>query len=458
MLLSFRAANHRSLKEEQQLLLVPAQDAPEGPDPVEPESLRVAGIFGSNASGKSNVLNALGFMQHMVRTSMADHEPDAGIERDPFTLDSRSLAEPSSYVVDLWTNGLRYTYGFAIDDVRVVEEWLYCYPLDGKQVVFERDADGYRFGPDLPDSVTQVEEITDDNTLFLTVAARSKQHVVRPVYDWFAQRLRFRSTDPGLWHGAQLLLRRLRSTDERWLPKLEELLRAADTGIERLELKRHRPTESEIAEVEERYADAPEVLRRHRIRTLDRVDLLFHHRSADSSVRPLGIRQQSQGTIALLNLGYQVISALRTGSLMVVDVLDANLHPLLSTKIIELFKDPETNPRRAQLLFSSHDAALLGWIRGRDVLGREEIWFTEKDQHGATQLFSLAEYEEEEGSDENPMLWYLTGRYGAVPEVVDSQFDAAVRDGGEDDNRARKHGSRETTFDRRRGSAHRDAS
>ena len=249
MLLSFRAANHRSLKEEQQLLLVPVQDEPEAPDPVEPESLRVAGVFGSNASGKSNVLNALGFMQHMVRSSMMSHEPDAGIERDPFALDSRSLVEPSSYVVDLWTNDLRYTYGFAINDVRVVEEWLYCYPLDGKQVIFERDADGYRFGPDLPESVTQVKEITDDNTLFLTVAARSKQHVVRPVYDWFAQRLRFRSTDLEPWQEAHLLLRRLRSTDERWLPQLEELLRAADTGIERLELKRHRPTESEIAEV-----------------------------------------------------------------------------------------------------------------------------------------------------------------------------------------------------------------
>lgn len=433
MLLSFRAANHRSLKEEQQLLLVPAQDGSEAPDPVEPESLRVAGIFGSNASGKSNVLNALGFMQHIVRTSMMNHEPDAGIERDPFALDSRSLVEPSSYVVDLWTNGLRYTYGFAINDVRVVEEWLYCYPPDGKQVIFERDVDGYSFGQDLPESVTQVKEITDDNTLFLTVAARSKQHVVRPVYDWFAQRLRFRSTDLEPWQEAHLLLRRLRSTDERWLPQLEELLRAADTGIERLELKRHRPTESEIAEVEERYADASESLRRHRIRALDRVELLFHHRSADGTTPPLGIRQQSQGTVALLNLGYQVIFALRTGSLMVVDELDANLHPLLSAKIIELFKDPETNPRHAQLLFSSHDVALLGWIRGRDVLRREEIWFTEKDKNGATQLFSLVEYEEEEGSDENPMLWYLTGRYGAVPEVDDSEFDAAVRGDGEGD-------------------------
>ena len=118
---------------------------------------------------------------------------------------------------------------------------------------------------------------------------------------------------------------------------------------------------------------------------------------------------------------------------MVVDELDANLHPLLSAKIIELFKAPETTPRHAQLLFSSHDAALLGWIRGRDVLRREEIWFTEKDKNGATQLFSLVEYEEEEGSDENPMLWYLTGRYGAVPEVDDSEFDAAVRGDGEGD-------------------------
>ncbi|KUP98245.1 AAA family ATPase [Thermobifida cellulosilytica] len=433
MLLSFRAANHRSLKEEQQLLLVPVQDASEAPSLAEPESLRVAGIFGANASGKSNVLNALGFMQRMVRASMANHEPEAGIDRDPFALDSQSLVEPSSYVVDLWTNDLHYTYGFAIDDVRVVEEWLYCYPFNEKQVIFERDEEGYHFGPDLPESVTQVKEITEDNILFLTVAARSKQRIVRPVYDWFAQHLSFWSAAlrsvPEPWFSRPL---HRFAVNERSLPQLEELLRAADTGIERLELKRYSPTESEIAEVEERYADAPESLRRHRIRSLDRVELLFHHRSEDGSVRPLSIRQQSQGTRTLLDLGQEVISVLRTGSLMIVDELDASLHPLLSAKIIELFKDPRTNPRRAQLLFSSHDAALLGWLRGSSVLDREEIWFTEKDkENGATRLLSLVEYKEDENGDENPMLWYLTGRYGAVPEIVDSEFDAAVRSVGE---------------------------
>ncbi|GAA3737066.1 hypothetical protein HDA32_005491 [Spinactinospora alkalitolerans] len=419
MLLSFQASNHRSLKGRQQLLLVPLSEPAAEPETEEP-ALPVAGIFGANASGKSNLLDAMRFMQRMVRSSMTENEPDAGIERFPFALRAASLTEPSTYAVELRLGGVRYTYGFSVDDAQVVWERLHSYPRGERRVVFERDPDGYRFGASLPGSMSQVKEITEDNALFLTVAARSRQEAVRPVYDWFVSRLAFRFAERSPASQAHAA----RAADGGWMKELEGLLRAADTGIERLELKRQEPTEGEIAEIEERYAGTPESFRRRRVQALGRVEVLFHHRAADSAVEPLGIRQQSHGTVALFELGQRIMAALRSGSVLVVDELDANMHSHLSAKLIELFENPATNPKGAQLVFSSHDIALLGWIRGGNALRREEVWFAEKDKEGASHLFPLSDYQDE--GEANRALCYLTGRYGAVPEVADDEFDAVV--------------------------------
>lgn len=430
MLLSFRTANHRSIRDEQQLLMLPP-DSEDHPDPgAPPAPLRVAGVFGANASGKSNVLDALNFMVRLVRFSMRDNEPDAGIARHPFALSAESRSAPSSYVVDLLLGGEQHSYGVAIDDHRVLEEWLTVRACPGgkPRTVFERTLEEYRFDPSVPASTAQVRDITEENILFLTVAARSRQEAVHPVYDWF-QRLRFRNQGPERPSLFDAGFHR-NTGEEEVVEELERLLRAADTGIERLELKRQEPVPEETAETEEAFTGSSEKQRELRLRRRGRTELLFHHRSGEDGTPPLSLEQQSHGTRTILYLGRSVLSALDSGSLLLVDELESHLHPHLSAKIIELFADPRTNPAGTQLVFSSHDTALLGWIRGQDVLRRDEIWFTEKDEAGATRLFPLSEYEEQEGED-NRTLWYLTGRYGAVPEVADTEFDTAARPGEE---------------------------
>src|SRR5690349_7023347 len=107
MLLSFRASNHRSLRDEQQLLLTPVYAA-DSPDEADWKAVPVIGIFGPNASGKSNVLDALLYMERLVRGSLRESEPGAGLQRHPFALDSEALVEPSSYVADLLLENIRY--------------------------------------------------------------------------------------------------------------------------------------------------------------------------------------------------------------------------------------------------------------------------------------------------------------------------------------------------------------
>lgn len=435
MLLSFRVENHKSVRDEQQLLLTPAyEDA--RPENAGWEASTVAGVFGANASGKSNVLNALVYMRDTVRWSMNNSEPGGGVARTPFALSAEAGSEPSTYVVDLMLGGVRHTYGFAVDDTEVVEEWLYRYPKRRKRAVFERDEGGFSFGEESRSRLRQVEQLTGPNVLFLTVAARTGSNEVAPVYRWFSEALVFaeeRGTRIPDW------LRGNKVRQEH-VESLSALLRSADTGVHSVELQndseggassghvaggfwrrelrpqRGRPGEEPAGEGEAETA-------KKFARWLQKPTLAFRH-STDDEVRRLEWAEESRGTKALTTLGYQAQRVLEFGGALVVDEIDASLHPYLSARIISLFRDEAENPHGAQLLFTSHDAALLGRIRGEEVLKRDHIWFVDKDAQGRTELYPLSDFKPR--GDDNRSRRYLTGRYGAVPEVDDELFREAL--------------------------------
>lgn len=406
MLLSFRAANHRSLRSEQQLLLTPVYPS-DLPDDTPWDALTVAGIFGANASGKSNVLDAFQYMAHLVRWSFRENEPGTGIERHPFALDEGMLTAPSSFVVDVTIDGVRHTYGFALDDVRIVEEWMYSYPLKKKRIVFHRRGDAFEYGEHSPKGLRQAEQLTESNVLFLSVAARSKQQVLRPIYEWF-QRIAWRT--PSREYGLSVA-----DFGVRDMERLTDLLRAADTGIVGAVM---------LDESDDEYAARVNVTWTGEGKSpARRKRLHFQHRGADGKAA-LSMSEQSTGTQYLYRLGRSAFRSLDLGSPFVVDELDLSLHPYLAAQLIKLFRDPHTNAHGAQLIFTSHDASLLGRIRGEDVLLRDHIWFTEKDECGATELFPVSEFKPR--SEENRERRYLAGRYGAVPLIDDELFAAAL--------------------------------
>ncbi|TDD69802.1 ATP-binding protein [Actinomadura darangshiensis] len=406
MLLSFRASNHRSLRSEQQLLLTPVY-ASGRPEDVPWEALTVAGIFGANASGKSNLLDAFQYMAYMVRWSFRENEPGRGIERHPFALDDEMPAEVSTFVVDVDIDGVRHTYGFALDDVQIVEEWMYSYPLKKRRVIFHRRGDVFDYGEHSPKGLRQAEPLTEPNVLFLSVAARSRQQVLRPVYDWF-QKIGWRTSNkanalppPGLASEDTI--------------RLTSLLRAADTGIVDTVM---------LDESDDEYAARVSMVWGGEGRPPPRRKRLhFQHRGADGNVT-LSLSEQSTGTRSLYRLGRSAFRSLDLGSPFVVDELDSSLHPFLAAQLIRLFRDPHVNARGAQLIFTSHDASLLGRMRGEEVLLRDHIWFTEKDECGATALFPVSEFKPR--SEENRERRYLAGRYGAVPLIDDGLFAAAL--------------------------------
>lgn len=135
------------------------------------------------------------------------------------------------------------------------------------------------------------------------------------------------------------------------------------------------------------------------------------HRVGGQEV-PFDFTEESAGTQTWFSLIGPALTALRRGQVLLFDEIDASLHPKLSARLLELFQDPKTNPRGAQLIFTTHDTSLL------NHLNRDEVWLTEKGDNGATTLTALAEY----GGDKvrrslNLERAYLQGRFGAVPEL-----------------------------------------
>lgn len=424
MLRSFRVENHKSIRDEQELLLVPAYDKTR-------PALPVAAVFGANASGKSNLLDALAFMRRAVRTSFSVWEPGAGVPRSPFVLDPEYRTKPSRYVVDVLLDGARYTYGFAVDDVSVVEEWLYTYPRGRRRVVFERDGQKIEFGSTIPGLHRgAIAASTRVNALVLDVAARANQPDVQPVYAWFRSGL----FEPGLDEkgSAAALAERIQAGGED-AAGLVDLIRAADLGIADVQAVAYdggpSPNIDEVsALLKGESADFDRHMEMFRVLVagnlvgkadvaavvdqFKRPGLRFLH---GPHAVPLTINDQSDGTRTWLTLVAAALTALGQGAVLVVDEIDTSLHPRLTARLIELFRDQRTNTRGGQLLFTTHDATLLGTSFGTEILGRDEVWFVEKDGTGATKLYPLSDFHPRK--EENTERRYLGGSYGAVPAV-----------------------------------------
>ncbi|HYO51385.1 ATP-binding protein [Archangium sp.] len=417
MLIQFRVENHRSLRDEQVLSLVAASLG----DSKDPRLLRPQGLgeallptvalYGANASGKSNVLNALGFMREAVLRSHRFWEPEAGTPQEPFAL-SNKVKAPSLYEVDILVEGVRFRYGFVLSAERIEEEWLHTWPHGRKQVLFEREGDHFEFGKHLRGENEIIRGLTRVNSLFLSAAAQNNHAALLPIFGWFrAARFELhRSPLRGLEPSQFIALRSMLSWQlslfdednkarQHARDALVHLLRAADLGV---------------LDIKVTTREAPRSYRgpQSRFDTAGLEVFLRHQAEAGHEVW-LPLEQESAGTITLLGIATQLVHLLKHGGLLCVDELEASLHPMLGLKLLQLFHEPRRNPKGAQLLFTTHDTNLLGNVLGESVLRRDQIWFTEKDRAGATHLYPLTDFHPRK--EENLERGYLQGRYGAVP-------------------------------------------
>ncbi len=400
MLLRFRACNILSFRGELDLSFVatefnegtamPAGFRSEGRDVA---FLPVVAIYGANASGKTNILSAMRWMRLAVLNSFAEWSKGTGLPREPFALDSAAREESTLVEVEVVLSGVRHVYGFEVSDDRIETEWLHAYPHGRRQVWFERNANGgvdgeLRFpGDGLRGVRSELIGLTRPNALFLTVAATLNHPQLSPLHRWFAENLWFANPRPN--DQRRLAFTRRLLGDPKMRGRIESLVRTADLGVLSVQ-------------VEERDAGPPEVWLAHR---------------TSSDPMPLDFdRQESQGTQSWLALLGPMLSALDGGTVLLVDELDASLHPVLVAEAIRLFNDPDANPHGAQLVCTLQDVTLLGNVHAKRPLDRDQVWLTTKGRTGESELYPLTDAHPRK--EESLERGYLRGRYGAVPRVV----------------------------------------
>lgn len=412
MLIEFRTQNFRSLRDEQVLSLVASSDKTLLDTHTQatgltaaPHLLKSAVIYGANASGKSNLIKALQYMQRVVLESPALQPGQAFEQLQPFRLDAASARQPTRFEVTFVLAGVRHQYGFSMTAQRIVSEQLLVYKAFKPQRWFERrfdEASGkdvYTFGPGLKGAKNLWEGATRPNALFLSVAAQLNSEALHPVFNWFANGLVIVNEHAPL--SPQFSVQMLKEEPQR--KAICEFLRAADTSIADIEVGTRQALVRSIR------LDMATGKREESAREQEVEEVRFHH-VTDQGKAVFDLMDESSGTRNLLFLTGPMLDILHKGLTLLVDELDNSLHTLLVQSLVRLFHRPEVNTGGAQLVFTTHDTSLLD---AYGLFRRDQIWFVEKHPDQSSLLYPLLDFSPRK--NEALERGYLQGRYGGLP-------------------------------------------
>ncbi len=437
MLLRFGVSNHLSIRDYQELLLSASRRIKrEGltmPVPtVQEDIVPLAAIYGPNAAGKSNLIDALDEMQRAVVSSHKDLDATNPIPRDPFRLDDESRSNPTRFDCTFTVDGSSddefenvYEYGFEFTAKEFEREWLYQTvrkQRQSTQLLYERKTENgqvqVNVGGELRGENRLIEKITRPNSLFLSAAAQNNHPKLTKIYRYFAERWRVILNEAAM--GEAAVVKRL--LDYPHMNQLLRLVQQADVGITHIDLQEDQPSQfqldlaqnvvgvmSQLASPEvDKEAFSNQVL--DKFRHTKRLRLT--HTASEGNMA-FGYNLESKGTRTLISLLIPALEALSTGSLLVVDELDTSLHPDLAKAFVSLFKRESSNPHGAQLIFSTHDVTLLG----SDSIQQDEIWLTDKGRDGASRFTPLTDFRLRSRDDIEKA--YRAGRLGGVPSGDD---------------------------------------
>ena len=413
MLLRFGVFNHLSIRDSQELSftasslkdrregLIDCVAAPNG------SIVPAAVIYGANASGKTNLLGALATMRTLVLRSHAHGEPDGGVPRHAFALDPVYSEIPSRFDIDIVIEGGRYHYGFEASDTAFESEWLYAFPRSHRRTLFERDGDGFHFGRELSGPNKTIAGLTRPNSLYVSAAAQNGHEQLSKIFAYFRSIRGDRDIDVSSTAASTQLAED--GPDRRVI----DFLRKVGTGVIGYRRKENELTEEILAFRRGLYAAVKQFAKVSSDWELNleekEVTFEFAHRGQDGRSVYFDLSWESAGTRRLLVVLGLAFRALDEGVPLYIDELDTSLHTQACEAVLSLFCSSETNPKGAQLVATTHDTNLMS----SSVLRRDQLWFTQKDTGGATQLYPLTDIRTRRG--DNFEKGYLQGRYGAVP-------------------------------------------
>ncbi|MDL1963316.1 MAG: ATP-binding protein [Deltaproteobacteria bacterium] len=416
MLIEFSVTNYRSFLTTQSLILTAntateLQEENSFVSPVSnlPRLLRSSVVYGPNAAGKSNLIQAIAFMKRFVLSSAKESQEGEKIDAAPFLFNRQSSRKSSEFEVLFIQDGIRYQYGFAVNSERVTGEWLFVYPEGRAQKWVERNFDPdaqkniWYFGPKFTGRRKVWQEATRSNALFLSTAIQLNNEQLKPVFNWFDHKLHVIDQGENISPGFSAN----ECEEEEKKKKILKFMNAADLSITDIFLKKKEFSTKGLPD------EMPQNVKEEISKELDGkklTSLFFTHPSSDTGEDVvLEFDEESAGTRKLFVLAGPWLDVLGNGLVLFVDELDASLHPLLVRFLLNLLHNSETNRHNAQLVFTTHDTTVLD----QTLMRRDQVWFVEKDAENATCLYPLSDYKPRKG--EALQKGYLYGRYGALP-------------------------------------------
>ncbi|MFA7349391.1 MAG: ATP-binding protein [Methylotenera sp.] len=423
MLIEFKVTNFRSIKETQTLSMVAGKGlkdkALEG-NTFEsgianfPKLLRSSVIYGPNASGKSNLMAAITFMENMVRESAREAQVGEPIEIIPFRLDAATREQDTEFEIHFIAENVRYQYGFTLNTQRITSEWLYAYPHGSPQRWFERQYDAvkgkyeYEFKPSFAEGKARQERAdqTIANNLYLSVAVQKNSQQLLPVFTWFQKKLNYILSMNHLSRGLTSKLCQEVKGKDRVLAFMNAAgIRVTDFSVEK-----------KLFTLDDLPEDFPDEFKQKVLKDMEGTvsyKTKFLYQASDGEFVAFDLEEESDGTQALFSFAARWLDLLETDAVLFVDEIDTSLHPLLVHHLIKLLHSSKS---RAQLIFTTHDTTLLS----QSIMRRDQVWFVEKDQQQSTQLYSLADFSPR--NNEALEKGYLSGRYGAIPFLSELDF------------------------------------
>lgn len=431
MFLRFTVTNHGSFREPAEVSFISTarRDEPAwrmASARVPHGVLPAVGLWGANASGKSQLIDSLLSMRDAVHASHALWPATARVPWNPWRLDQRG--PPTRMELELLIDDVRFAFGFAFSASGFAEEWLFRWEGSRRQCLYHRDVSQpepkrFYFGPSLRGSRQAIAAMTRANSLFLSTAAQQNHDTLFPVYRAIVDGIQ-----PGLpveLGGYPLFDADDPIFDDRDRAKLIRLFQAADIGI--CDVKVETADDDAMTLISRLPQDLDQIFKpefiaqvqQHRTRKRSRLLLMHRSEDGDGDGWMLPPEKESRGTKVLIVRIRDVLRSLARGTLLVVDELDTSLHPDLCAAIVDLFTAQATNPSGAQLLFTTHDRGLLARLRTDEVVMVDKSW------SGVSSIRAASDYKGLRTRDDLREA-HEQGRIGGVPVL--SEFNAALGD------------------------------
>lgn len=436
MLLEFRVCNYRSIGEEQVLSLIPANKQKDHLQNIltkgKYQALNAISLYGQNGSGKSNLLLAMSFLDKLIHIS-ARTSSTTKLPYDPFLLREGWEGKPTRFEITFVLEDNRYRYGVEFTAKEVQKEWLFRKTQSREVSLFEREGSTIDVSSGFNGSKKVIDaaiEATRENALFLSTCDMLNLEEAKTIFNWF----RYFSMIDGLNTEA------LQTVDlwdkEGYKDKIKQYLETLSLNIADVDIATKEFDELDLTD------NVPKEVKNKLSKLLkgkQGYQVIAKHTLYDNDAKPTPNlvswewwEKESAGSKKAFELSGPILWTLANGGVLIIDEIEAKMHPVMTLNTIDIFLDPASNPNKAQLIFATHDTNLLTY----STLRRDQIYFVEKNQWESSELYSLSDFvyfenkngefkTEKERPDTDKEKRYFEGRYKAIPVL--GEFRAFIR-------------------------------